>query len=313
MNEETLPIETVDYLMIKWKKLASWENPKYSGATIFIANIAYWYLNWTDSTTLNLTLWAALAVYLSMRFAQTIWPEISYEEKVTKVIDAGEGENGIPESEISFMVEETKNYFTILKELRKDSPGLFCLFTSGFLLLLSLVGSYVTLLPLMYSVMMGGLVLPLTFRKLKRESPWIMQRLEKFNIIVLIVLKDCLDRSKIKTEEWGKATLNCIEHYVAFLKEHSKRYANQVTNIEVGKFKSVTDHIENSSVQFDESTDQFEKSTDELEKSTGQFETITEQFEIRTVPFETSNEKFEKSIDKIEKIADNIEKSSEEE
>merc|ERR1712083_714706 len=89
---------------------------------------------------------------------------------------AGDGEDAIPETEISFMVEETKNYFTVLKDLRSDSPGLFCTLTSGVFVVLLYFGSYISVVPLLYTIAMSGLVMPIIFRKLCRESPWIMEK-----------------------------------------------------------------------------------------------------------------------------------------
>lgn len=224
MNDDTLPIETLDYLMIKWKKLASWEDPKFSFAAIIIVTIVYWYLKLTDATILNLTLWATLIAYLCLAFAQTIWPEISYEQKTDTLSSTAEGEEEIPESEISIMVEETKNYYTILKDLRGDSPGLFCLFASGFFIILSYLGTYMTLLPLLYLTMIGGIVLPLGFRKMKKEFPWIVERLEKTNDMVLVVLQNLWERSKIKMDAWRKATVEWAEYYATIANEHIRRY-----------------------------------------------------------------------------------------
>jgi len=223
MNDDALPIETLDYLMIKWKKLASWEDPKYSFAAIFIATIAYFYLTFTDATTMNLTLWAILIAYLCLAFAQTIWPEMSYEEKTDTVRITAEGEEEIPESEISIMVEETKNYYTILKDLRADSPGLFCLFASGLFIITGYLGSYITLLPFLYLIVIGGLVLPLAVRRMKKELPWIAEKLGKTKNMVVVVLEDLWEKSKIKIEASGKVIMKWIEYYITRVKELTKR------------------------------------------------------------------------------------------
>jgi len=182
MTEENLPIDTIDYLMIKWKKLASWESPKTSAATVGIVTLIYWYLNWTDATATNLILSAILYMYLGSTFAQTIWPEIRSDDQSNSQVHANEDEvqKAVEASEISFMIEGTKNYYTVLKDLRSDSPGLFCVFTSGVLMLLGYSGTYFTMLPLMYAVTICGLVMPIALRK----SPWIVQQIVNYSYVV---------------------------------------------------------------------------------------------------------------------------------
>jgi len=178
MTEDNVPIDTIDYLMIKWKKLASWESPKTSAATVGIVTLIYWYLNWTDATTTNLILSAILYIYLSSTFAQTIWPEIRSDDQSNSQVHGNEDEVSV--SEISFMIEGTKNYYTVLKDLRSDSPGLFCVFTCGFLMLLGYAGTYFTILPLMYAITICGLVMPVALRK----SPWMVQQIVKYSYVV---------------------------------------------------------------------------------------------------------------------------------
>lgn len=223
MADETLPINTMDFLIIKWKKLASWDNPTYSGLAVSIVTIVYLYLNLTDATTLNLALWAIVAAYLSTTFATTIWPEVMLEQKSDPKSDiggAGDGEDAIPVTEISFMVEETKNYFTVLKDLRSDSPGLFCTLTSGVFVVLLYFGSYISVVPLLYMLSMSGLVMPIVLRKLCRESPWIVEKLEVFKTMAVAVIKDFMEKVKAKTQERKNVLHNSAQQYIAILKQY---------------------------------------------------------------------------------------------
>jgi len=219
MADETLPINTMDFLIIKWKKLASWDNPTYSGLAVSIVTIVYLYLNWTDATTLNLSLWGIVAAYLSTSFATTIWPEVMLEQK-SDIGGAGDGEDAIPETEISFMVEETKNYFTVLKDLRSDSPGLFCTLTSGVFVVLLYFGSYISVVPLLYTIAMSGLVMPIIFRKLCRESPWIIEKLEVFKTMGVAVMKDFMEKVKAKTQERKNVLHDSAQQNFAIFKQY---------------------------------------------------------------------------------------------
>jgi len=219
MADETLPIGTIGFLIIKWKKLASWENPTYSGLAVSIVTILYWYLNWTDATTLNLSLWAIVAAYLCTSFATTIWPEVMLEQK-SDIGGAGDGEDAIPETEISFMVEETKNYFTVLKDLRSDSPGLFCTLTSGVFVVLLYFGRYISVVPLLYTIAMSGLVMPIIFRKLCKESPWIIEKFEVVKTMAAAVVKDFMEKVKAKMQERKNVLHDSTQQYTAIFKQY---------------------------------------------------------------------------------------------
>jgi len=192
MSEENLPIERTEYLIMKWKKLASWEYPKTSGAAIILLTITYVYLNHTTATKLNLILSATLTFYLCRIISQIILPEISPESKIEKNIDTTQD---VSMSEINFVLEETKRFCRILKDLQKDSPGLFCLFTCLILLILGYIGIYIAILTLMYAICICALIVPIALRK----SPWIKEQIAKYSCLIFHALIDT--GRKLQTEE----------------------------------------------------------------------------------------------------------------
>jgi len=181
MSEENLPIEMIDYLMVKWKKLASWEYPITSAAGIVLLTITFIYLNYSDATILNHILSTILIMYLCSEFAQRILPEIYQPSQMEQNIDTSQD---VSTSEISFMVEGTKSYYRILKDLRNDSPGLFCLVACLILMILGYIGMYIAILPLMYAICMCALILPIMLKK----SPFIKEQIAKYSKVIFRAL-----------------------------------------------------------------------------------------------------------------------------
>jgi len=191
MSEENLPVERTEYLIMKWKKLASWEYPITSGAAIILLTITYAYLNYTDASKLNLILSATLTFYLCRIISQTIMPEISPERLMEQNIDTSQD---VSMYEINFMLEETKRFYRILKDLRNDSPGLFCFFACLILIIFGYIGIYIAILTLMYAICICALVVPIALRK----SPWIKEQIAKYSCLIFRALIDA--RRRLQTE-----------------------------------------------------------------------------------------------------------------
>lgn len=270
MYQEKLPIHTADYVMMKWKRLATWENPKSSGAAVFAANVIYWYLNWTDSTVLNLVLWASLILYMSAVFAQVVFPEISFKENTSEGRENGEHTEQIPESEISFIVEGSKTYFVILQELRQDSPGLFCLFVSGAFMLIWYIGAYVSTLHLMYLMIMAGLLLPITIRKLKKESPWIANQLTTIKLGALDLFHSIKEDPR---RYWNEVTAKLNKKWLyaiidQYLAKSPKNGSDEVNNAtaQASETAHISDYSEVMNEVADDYIEEIEKRTDNNEE-----------------------------------------------
>lgn len=246
-DEAPLQLASLDYLMIKWKKVASWENPKYSGLAFAFVTLLYSYLWYTDATTVNLTCYAMLVGYICVTFAETIWPEIPtmYEEKIEVDSNARGEEEEIPESEISIMVEETKNFVQTLIELRANTPGLFCVLCSTFFMILAYFGSMISMLPLLYCVTIVALVMPLASRHLINQFPWVVEKVDKWKDVGLVVLKDFCEKSKVKLEEWGKTALCHAKVYWAKVKESTKTMMDKIKKTNGQAISGIEDENEN--------------------------------------------------------------------
>merc|ERR1712038_1242102 len=143
------------------------------------------YLKATEHTYLNLALWTLLLVYLyncvivpiisearkPMRPNNQTEAEYIISEVLSSTLDDSITEHDISISEISFFVEDTKTYLTVLRDLRKDSPGMFCLFMSSVLILTCYYGSFVSTGTLVYLLSMASLLLPITMKLAMKKLP----------------------------------------------------------------------------------------------------------------------------------------------
>jgi len=182
--------ECFDQLIAEWKSFASWKHPKKSIGALLIVNIVWTYLKTTECTNLNLALWMIMMVYIYKCVIAHIWMEARspYQPKkqnpivqknqsefisdlISEAVDEEIKVHEISISEISFFVEDTKTYLTVLCDLRKDSPGMFCLFLSSFFFLACYYGSFLSTTTLVYLFTMTSLLLPIITKHLMKRLP----------------------------------------------------------------------------------------------------------------------------------------------
>jgi len=182
--------EYFDQLIAEWKSFASWKHPKKSIGALLTINIVWAYLKTTECTNLNLALWMIMIAYIYNCVIAQIWIEARspYQPKkqnpivqknqsefisdlISEAVDEEIKVHEISISEISFFVEDTKTYLTVLCDLRKDSPGMFCLFLSSFFFLACYYGSFLSTTTLVYLFTMTSLLLPITTKHLIKRLP----------------------------------------------------------------------------------------------------------------------------------------------
>jgi len=201
--------ECFDQLIAEWKSFASWKHPKKSIGALLIINIVWMYLKTTECTNLNLALWTILMVYIYKCVIAQIWTEARspyqpeeqnpivqknqsefISDLISEAVDEEIKVHEISISEISFFVEDTKTYLTVLCYLRKDSPGMFCLFLSSFFFLACYYGSFLSTTTLVYLITMTLLLLPITTKHLIKRLPERLPLLREYRTRFKQVMSD---------------------------------------------------------------------------------------------------------------------------
>lgn len=186
---------TMDNLYAEWKTLAGWKKPINTIGALTVVNIIWLYLTFiTDATVLNLTLYLVLFLYIGNSFKSL--PDVKNYfgwEKKSTTEEEEEEQGTMSMSEISFMIEGTKTYFSILREFRANTPGLFCgFFSAFFFMMFSTFAPYCSLLPCFFLALNGCLLLPLALIKLKEQQPGVLDALDKLKNMMLVIAKDFL-------------------------------------------------------------------------------------------------------------------------
>jgi len=226
----------LDNLREQWKHLASWENLNHSISAVVGINALCLYLMFTDATKLNLTVYAILLLYISI-YGQWIWKSTQHhlgwgKQKTTE--EEEEETRSASTSEVSFMIEETKSKFYVLKKFRSDTPGLFCLSLSSFFFFISFIAPYLTLVTCIWLTLMGGLMLPLGMKLLKDKYPQISDILSKAQNMLIVILKDLIAKASVQIQkgivvgqEKGKIALRAAEVNAAMAKVSILKYISK--------------------------------------------------------------------------------------
>jgi hypothetical protein len=143
---------------------------------------------------LNLTLYLVLLGYIGscLQNLPDVKNYFGWEKKSTT--EEEEEEQGtISMSEISFMIEETKTYFSMLRKFRANTPGLFCgILSAFFFMMFWFLGPYCSLLPCLFLALNSCLLLPLALIKLKEQQPLILDASDKLKNMLLVIAIDFL-------------------------------------------------------------------------------------------------------------------------
>lgn len=236
------------------KHLASWDNTRHSVSALVGINVVSMYLMLTDATPLNLTLYTILLFYIPLSsYGQWILKNAQRQFGWGTTITTEEEEeetSSATMSEVSFMIEETKNKLSVLKKFRSDTPGFFCLSLSSFFLVLTFLAPYLTLLQSIWLMLMGSLLLPLGLKHLKEKYPELSEILKKAKNMMLVILDDLLKKAKaqiIKGQqvalEKGKLGLKATEVYARKAKEKVLEYTSNIGAKKVQKDDSPTEEV----------------------------------------------------------------------
>jgi len=152
--------------LVKIQELSLWTDPKSSVMAIGIVHLLYWYLLMTSNSPIYLLGMLTLLSFVYTTWTQRIWPEIRVPEA-----DPGPEPEWTPVSpdvlsapELVRLWEDFHSklcqFFSWLKNLRKEQPGKFCAITSTIFFILAIIGSKITTLGLFYYVSVGYLTIP---------------------------------------------------------------------------------------------------------------------------------------------------------
>lgn len=170
--------------LVQLQELALWIDPKSSVAALAIVHLIYWYLASTSCTVLNLTTWACILGFLYTTWVNRIWPEIRVEKPMEEsawtpvrpeVFSA-------PELVQFSQMARTKivSGLSILRDMRANSPGRFCLVACFTFSVVGYLGAYVTALGLFYYTVVCSLTLPGLVRVLAQNHPGIQNQIEAY-------------------------------------------------------------------------------------------------------------------------------------
>lgn len=235
-----------------WKHLASWDNTRHSVSALVGINIVSMYLMLTDATPLNLTLYTILLFYIPLSSCgQWILKNAQRQFGWGTVTTTEEEEpSSATMSEVSFMIEETKNKLSVLKKFRSDTPGFFCASLSSFFLVLTFIAPYLTLLQSIWLMLMGSLLLPLGLKHLKEKYPELSEISKKVQNMMLVILDDLLKKAKVQISkgqqvvlEKGKLGLKATEVYARKAKETVLEYTSLIGAKKVNQDDSPTQEV----------------------------------------------------------------------
>lgn len=152
--------------LVKIQELSLWTDPKSSVMAIATVHLLYWYLLMTSNSPLYLLVMLALLSFVYTTWTQRIWPEIRVPEA-----DPGSEPEWTPVSPDVLSAPELVRlwedfhlklcqFFSWLKNLRREQPGKFCAITSTIFFILAIIGSKITTLGIFYYVSVGYLTIP---------------------------------------------------------------------------------------------------------------------------------------------------------
>jgi len=198
-----------------WKILASWKSPTKSIAAMVAITLVWIYVKMTVHTSGNLALWLILISYVCLVIHKNVRSETrGYIENEEKLAESEESKEEVSMSEVSFLIEDTKTYYTILANLRQDSPGLFCLLLCPYFLLLGYFGSFIATSTLIYLSLIGAILMPLTLKQLKEKFPMISSSLSKLVAYLLATGGPTFRKYSVRVEDRSKEVLELAQAYI---------------------------------------------------------------------------------------------------